>query len=201
MAPLVKAAAGKQQWWIAVTAYTVAGGVASAFVGVLLGSLGRTLMPGQAGDIGFLVGIAVAIVAVLRELGWLAIPVPQVRRQTQPLWAKRFPPAVSAALWGFDLGLVFTTWLTFSGVWLLVAVAIVVGEPGFAAALFVSHWLGRALAVWVVPLLKWDEHDTPRFLNGIDRQRPLFRQIHVLALVWAVIVLALCVVVGAPSGG
>lgn len=172
-----------------MTAYTVAGGVASAGVGALLGWLGAALLPTRVGGVGVVIAVGVAVVTAAREVGWLAIPLPQVARQTHDFWARVFPGPIAAALWGVDLGLVFTTWLTFSGVWLLVTVSVLVGEPRFGAALFALHWAGRALSAWLAPLLVPDQTVTPDLMDEITGQRQLFRQIHVLGIVGAATVL------------
>lgn len=133
--------------------------------------------------------LAVGLIAIAREVGWLSFPLPELRRQTEGVWAKLFSGTVAATLWGFDLGLVFTARLTFSGVWLLVAVAMLVGEPAFGSALFVLYWLGRALSVWIAPLLMPDADATPWVLDVIYRHYRLFQRIHVLGLVWSTVVL------------
>jgi hypothetical protein len=182
-------AGGKKQWVASVTAYTLAGATASAFVGAVLGSLGRLLLPEQVSAYGMLIAIAVAVLAITRELGVIALPLPQLRRQTQRVWAMYFPRTLTAVLWGGDLGLIFTTQLTFSGPWLLASVAVLVGEPAFGMALLALHWLGRALSVWIAPLLLRDAGDTPRLLDMIAGQHRLFQRIHALGLAWSVIVL------------
>ncbi|MGH2559551.1 MAG: hypothetical protein ACRDJH_10835 [Thermomicrobiales bacterium] len=179
----------KRQWLVDSTAYTLAGGMASALVGALLGWLGAVLLPGQIGGLGLLAAIAVAALALARELGWLAVPLPQFRRQTRDVWGKVFPRTLAAAFWGIDVGLVFTTWLTFSGMWLLLVVVILVGEPGFGAALFVVHWFGRALSVWTAPWLLRDARAIPGLVDWIAGQRRLFQRLHALGLTWAIIVL------------
>jgi hypothetical protein len=126
---------------------------------------------------------------IARELGWFAIRIPQLTRQTRQDWFYALPAPVAAALWGFDLGLIFTTWLTFSGVWLLVSVAMFVREPLFGVALFSMYWFGRALSVWVASFLLPEPNATPRLLSEIVRQRRLFQQVNQAGIVWLIIVL------------
>lgn len=190
LTPLGKVAGGKRKWLTNVTALTFAGSMTSAIVGALLGSLRGLLSPAPVGKFGILIAIAVAFIAMVRELGWLSFPLPQWARQTNGRWAS-FSSTLAAILWGFDLGLIFTTWLTFSGVWLLVVVTILVGEPIFGAALFVLYWLGRALSVWVAPLLMLDPSTTSELMEDLYKQHPLFRQIHLVGLVWSIGVLGL----------
>ena len=170
-------------------ALTFAGSVTSAFVGALLGSLRGLLFPPQVGKLGILVAIAVGFIAMTRELGWLSFPLPQWARQTNGRWSRVFSSTLAAVLWGLDLGLIFTTWLTFSGVWLLVVVAILVGEPTFGMALFALYWLGRALSVWIAPILMPNASATSELLEDIYKQHRLFRRIHMLGLVWSIVVL------------
>jgi hypothetical protein len=185
----VKVAGRRRRWFADVVTYTATGLVASALVGAALGALGRVLVPGQLGWPGLLVAVAVAGISVTRESGWVAVPLPQVRRQTRDTWARAFPSTVAAALWGLDLGLVFTTWLTFSGVWVLAVVAVLVGEPVFGASLFALHWLGRAFSVWGVPLLMRDASATPWLLDAVSKQRRSLQRTHALGVAWAVFVL------------
>lgn len=166
-----------------MTAYTAAGVAASSAVGATLGWLGSVSLPPHVGGTGLTIVLALAAMAIVREVGWLTIPMPQRTRQTQDFWARVFPGPVAAALWGFDLGLVFTTWLTFSGVWLLVVVAILIGEPAFGAALFFLHWFGRALSAWLAPLLSPDGSATPDLMEEITGQYRLFQLVHVVGIV------------------
>lgn len=196
----MKVAGSKRRWLASVTSYTLAGSVTSAFVGVTLGSLGwllaaSVLLADQqvvlAGleKIGVGVAIAVGIGAIARELGWIYFPLPQLMRQTRQEWGILFP-GKAAVLWGLDLGLVFTTWLTFSGVWLLVILAISAGDWIYGGTLFVVYWLGRTLPVWVAPLLQ-DSDDASRLMDSIAKEYRFFQRIHVFGLAWAVVVLTL----------
>jgi len=95
-----------------------------------------------------------------------------------------------------DTGLIFTTYLTFSGVWLLTVIAFFAGEPAFGAALFVLYWLGRALSIWITPLLMPAASATPQVMDAIGEQYRLFQCIHVVGLAWAVIVLCSLITYG-----
>lgn len=158
-------------------------------------------MPDDVGRVGATVALAVAVLALARELGYVPLPLPQIGRQTQGLWAKRYGARVSAALWGLDLGLTFTTWLGGAGAWVLAVVTFVVGEPVLGAALFVGYWLGRALPVWVGPLLMRNATDAPVLMESLEtrNQQRLFRAVHVAGVVWSVAVIAIWLVVGTPN--
>jgi hypothetical protein len=181
--------AGERRRWLSdVVAYTLAGVVTSVLVGGSLGFAGALVLPETDALLG--IALAVALVAIARDSGLLPVPLPQVGRQTQGLWAKGFGGRAAAVLWGLDLGLVFTTWLNLSGAWVLAAVAVLAGQPAFGAMLFVAYWLGRALSVWVAPLLMANATETHRLMASLDEQHRLFRSIHVVGLVWAAAVLA-----------
>lgn len=173
-----------------VIIYTVAGSLSSLFVGSLLGLLGKWVSAIGFGEFGLWFALAIALLAIVRELGWVSYPIPQLKRQTKDLWARIFPRKIAAMLWGLDLGLTFSTRITFSGVWVLVIVTILIGKPAFGAALFVLYWLGRALSLWIAPLLMPDSSSTDWVLEGIYRQYSLFRRIHVFGLVITVIILS-----------
>lgn len=196
MAPLGKVAGGRKRWIVDTTAYNLAGGVASAAIGSALGQLGDMFALELSGRRGLLIVLAVAVFALARELGVLPLPLPQSRRQTRDTWARMFPSTVAAALWGLDVGLVFTTRLTFAGVWLLVVVAILASSPAFGATLFATYWLGRSLSVWLAPLLLRDASATSQLLAGIAGQRQLAQRIHAAGLAWAVVVLGAALIHG-----
>jgi hypothetical protein len=179
----------KKDWLIEIIIYTVAGSLSSTFVGLLLAWLGGLLLRQPPGELGILICIAIGVLALARELGWLSLTVPQLRRQTREVW-KILPGPVAAALWGLDLGLIFSTRLTFPGPWLIAAIAILFGNPAFGAALFVSYWLGRALSVWLSSWLMPDAGSTSWFQELIVGQRQLFRHIHVLGLIWFLVLMA-----------
>jgi hypothetical protein len=159
-------------------------------VGTLLGWLGGLLLPGPVDRLSGSILAGVFITSLVRELGWLNIPLLQPRRQTLGIWSRVFPWPVPAALWGFDIGLVFTTWFKFSGIWLLTAIVVVFGQPKFGALLFTAYWLGRALSVWIATVLMPNANATPVLLSAIQRQGILLQRMNALGSMWAGIVLA-----------
>lgn len=189
--PLGKVAGNKTDWMIQVAIYTLAGSMTSVFIGALIGSLGGLLLRPEIGKFGLLAALAAGVIAISRELKWISFPLPQLKRQTKDYWGKIFPGTVAAALWGFDLGLIFTTRLTFSGAWLLAIVTFLIGEPVFGAILFILYWIGRALSIWIGPLLMPDAGATPLLLDKIAGQYQLFQRIHVMGLIWSIFVLTL----------
>jgi len=114
----------------------------------------------------------------------------------QRIWAIRFQSTVAAILWGLDLGLSFSTRLTFSGVWVLALAAIFAGDPAFGALLLALYWLGRALSVWSAPLLLPHANATAQLLHAIAHQWTFFQRIHAWGLAWIVVVLFVFLVGG-----
>ena len=195
----MKVAGQSKKWLINVSVYSLAGSVSSALVGALLGLAGKLVVP-TVGSFGVWLALGVAVATLARESGWLTFRLPQLRRQTRDVWSKLFAGPVAAALWGFDLGLIFTTWLTFSGVWLLVVVALLSRSAAFGAALFATYWLGRALTVWIAPFLLQDANHTPYLLDEIAGQYRLFQRMHALGLGCAMIILVLMLIRGVAIG-
>lgn len=172
--------------------YTVAGSLSSLFVGALIGLLGEwasTII--DIGEIGLWFAIAMALFGIARELEWVSYPILQLKRQTKQIWVRVFPRKVAVMLWGLDLGLTFATRITFPGVWVLLIVTLLIGKPAYGAALFVFYWLGRALSLWIAPLLMPDSSSTDWVQERIYGQYSLFRRIHLLGLVMTVIILGI----------
>lgn len=180
-----------------VAAYTAAGSLTSALVGGALGLLGEAVLPGHGGRAAAVALLALALVALARESGLVDLPLPQLRRQTDGWWAKALDLRPAAILWGLDIGLVFATWLTFSGAWVLAGLAFLSGDPRFGITLFLAYWLGRALSVWIGPLLAESATDTSRLLTTLFDQRRLFRLAHVAGLLCTVPVLVFWTASGA----
>jgi hypothetical protein len=82
-------------------------------------------------------------------------------------------------LWGADLGFVFTTYLTLLGVWVLAAAALASAQIAAGAVLMGSYWLGRALAVWLAPLVLDGPASTARLLDEIGHEEALLQLVHV----------------------
>ncbi len=169
-------------------AYTATGLVTSALVGAALAWLGSALLSASRQRAALAVVAGLAVAAVVRDLGLLRFPVPQVRRQTKPYWRHSFPSLVTAMLWGADLGFVFTTYLTFLGVWVLAATALASAQIASGALLMASYWLGRALAVWLAPLVLDGPAATARLLDEVVQQEALLQLVHVGGLIWMAIV-------------
>jgi sulfite exporter TauE/SafE len=174
-------ASARSRWLADVALYTFGGVVSSVLVGAALGALGG-LLPAPVTAHGGTIVLAVAVLAVAREVGVLRFPLPQPRRQTRDLWSKTFPAPVAALLWGFDLGLTLTTRFTFAGTWVLLLMPVLTANPAVGAAVLLAHWLGRALPVWLSPLLMSSPTSTLRVYDAIDARERIFRSTQVLGL-------------------
>ena len=179
LTPPVKVANAKRgRWAVNVAVFACAGAAASALVGLAAGSAGKAAglaldEPGAAAAC-----LVLALVVAAYEIGPRPLPLPQAHRASNGAWARRWGQPVASALWGFDIGLFFTTWLTFAGAWWLVAVAVASGDPGFAVALFTAFWLGRALTVVLGPWLIPNATVTPWIETALGPLRAGFRRVH-----------------------
>jgi hypothetical protein len=103
--------------------------------------------------------IALYVVALLslilaaREWGWIKFRLPEQKLQTEKVWVHDFGFVWASAMWGLHIGLGFATRITYGGFWLLVAAILALDSPAFGAVLMLSYWIGRALPVWLAPLL------------------------------------------------
>lgn len=168
-------------WLRSVIAYTVAGLLASGLVGLAAGWLGSLIPAGTAMGWALAAAAVIGILVALREAVGRSWPVPQARRQTPENLRVRYSAPVAAGLWGFDLGLVFSTWLTFAGPWFVLAVAVALGSPWVGTALFAGHWLARAAWLWLAPYLLTSARIGPTFSRQVVRMVGLFRTVQVLA--------------------
>ena len=92
------------------------------------------------------------------------------------------PSPVAATLWGFDLGLAFTTYITFSGAWMVAFASFALGNAGLGATLFLGYWLGRAASVWAGPLMLGDSVDVAALIDEVDAHHRWFHWIHIAGL-------------------
>lgn len=165
-------------------------------VGAALGALGSVVGPMN----NTIYGIAVAslgTLCVVREVLRPSSGLLQLRRQTRGRWTKTRNPSISALLWGIDIGFVLTTWMTFSGGWFVVALALFSCSPVYGALIVLAYWGGRSLSVWLAPMMAVDAVHVPDLMNTLRSSRRRVQHIHALVLVICVGV----VVLGLSSGG
>jgi len=171
LTPLGKVAGGSKLWLRCVIAHTAAGCVSTMLVGALLAEMGRWLGSQATGGIAFYFIGFLSLVLAAREWGWINFRIPQSNRQTEKFWAHEFGFVAASAMWGFHIGLGLATSVTYGGLWVLVAVILVLAEPVYGSMLMLAYWLGRALPVWVAPKLLlpgWDPMQLPEQFRRVD---------------------------------
>lgn len=148
-------------------------------VGAILGFAGSWIPDGQ-WQIWLLVGVALLCAA--RELGVIKWHMPEVRRQTRARWFMSGPSFLNPMMWALDVGLVFATWLSFSGAWLLAIAVVLTGSQALGATIFAAYWIGRALPHWLEPRLQRNPKRTLEFGDFVAELYPHLRLVHALAL-------------------
>jgi hypothetical protein len=190
----VKVAHDRRKWAQAATAYTLTGAAASAAVGGLLGWLGWRLGRWPAAGAAAWTATGLAALLAARELGWLSFPLPQRRRQAEKLWYQQFGAVTAATLWGLHIGIGFHTRVRFGGYWLLLALAVLGRSPAAGALLLGCYWLGRALPLWMAPLLFARAGTGVDLLVPVQHGEPAQRRAQACALAMAALALALAAV-------
>lgn len=180
--PLVKAAGSTAESTVERLAFSGAGLMTSGIVGGSAAVLGTVLFPFGAGQVAPIVGLVISILLVGRELSGRPVQLPQLRRQTSARWGKLLPGPVAAGVWGLDIGLGVATYITFSGFWLPLTLALLFESPTMGMSLMASYWLGRALPVWLLPGSIQGPAEVLRLQDAIDAARPMFQQSHMVGL-------------------
>ncbi len=150
---------GPRVWAKAVAAYTLAGILTASFVGAIVSQLGRLLGIHAFPSAAFSAIVLLAIALVVREIGWIRFPLPQVHRQTQKMWADTYGFVTGAGMWGAHIGLAFFTVVRHGGFY-VVAAAALAWKPYQSATLFAVYWIGRTLPIWLMPALSRGRNDS-----------------------------------------
>jgi len=181
LTPLVKVA--HTQWLRCVVLYTLTGSISALTAGMLLGVFGSTLRANRA----LWLIVPLALILAARDWEWLHFELPERKCQTEKVWAHEFGFAVASAMWGFHLGLGFTTYIKYGGFWVLTAIGLAIGDARYGAMLLVVYWLGRAAPVWVMPVVgrTVESHE---MTGSILSTRHIYSRCDGLALVWAAVV-------------
>jgi hypothetical protein len=122
----------------------VAGGMA---MGALLGVLGAAAQDvADRRTLGVLVG-GIGCALLLADLGVLRLRTPTLRRQTCSTWYRDRGSRTAWILWGFDLGLGFSTIRLGSLYWLAALFVVAFAPPASAPFVVAFYGLGLALAL------------------------------------------------------
>ncbi len=131
---------------------------------------------------------SIGLILAAREWNILSFGLPERKLQTEKFWAHQFGFVGASLLWGLHIGLGFFTRITYGGFWLLAAIALSLGDPVFGAAMMSAYWLGRALSVWVAPLLLRSETGSVELTEAILDHRDALRRISGAALIWCSVI-------------
>lgn len=175
-------AGARRKWLTVVIEYTLAGVLSSIAVGFTLGQFGTWVLPEAATTLGLLAVLAVALLAVAREVNLVRFRLPQPLRQTSDRWGKRFGEHTTVILWGLDLGSTISTRYTFAGTWVLIVLALLAHDPSVGATAFLACWTGRAGAVWLAPLYLADARSGADVMDMVAARHRLLRYSHVLGV-------------------
>jgi len=200
---------GRKGRWAGDVALHVAGASLSAGAfGAILGAAGSVLgAPWGRG--GLLVVVAVSGAYLLREVGAVPVPVPQLRRQVPEWWRTFFTAPVASFLYGAGLGIGFVTFLRHGTLVAVAAAAAAAGKPGLGALLVAPFGIARGLSVLATARIRAPEGG--RALVGrleAAASAPAWRTAHVAALgamtataAWALAGSGAGVQVGAVAAG
>jgi cytochrome c biogenesis protein CcdA len=193
LTPLVKVA--PRQWILSAVLFTLTGGISASVVGAALGSLGHYV--GSAKQAYWLI-IPIALVLAAREFRWVHFKLPEPKRQTEKVWAHEFGFLIASGMWGFHIGLGFATYVKYGGFWILAATAFATGSARYGAMLMLVYWLGRAMSVWVMPMI-WRSPYVDNMLDGILATRFMYDRSDALALTWSAAMLLIWLLETQPS--
>jgi hypothetical protein len=181
----------RKLWFRSVVAYTIGGYFSAALVGVVLGTIGSALPWEGARVIAFyLIGILSLLLAA-REWGWIDFRLPERKQQTEKVWVHSFGFVTASFMWGLHIGLGFATRITYGGFWILVAIAIVVGDPLYSTIIMLVYWTGRALPVWLAPRSVASDAEAADLPAKVFADGLVYHQVVGIALVWSAAVIAL----------
>ncbi len=178
-------AGGHKLWLKCVVLYTAAGCVSATFVGVALGAIGRLLGGNPAGGPAFYLISVLSLVLAAKDLGWVKFCLPERKCQTEKVWAHEFGFVMASAMWGLHIGFGFGTRITYGGFWVLVALALGLGDPVYGGVLMLVYWLGRSLPVWVAPRLLESVSDVMELPRAILADDSLYHRLAGGVSVWS----------------
>jgi hypothetical protein len=127
-----------------VTVFALSAMVGAAITGSLIGLLGGAAQA-LAGE--RMLAVAVGAAGCLLLLADLRMRTPTLRRQTCSTWYRERGAGTAWALWGFDLGLGFSTIRLSSLYWLMVLFVAAFVPPVFAPLVLAFYGLGLGVAL------------------------------------------------------
>jgi len=188
----VKEARHFRQWLLPVFLYALGSLTGAVLVGMAVGFLGSLLKLGQRESY-ILIGIAfIGILLALSDFEIAGMHTPTLRRQTCSAWRRDLGPSLSALLWGFDLGLGFSTIRVASLYWVLLLVIFVLGSPAIGAAILVGYGLAIPLnlGIGIVLLERLDRSVMP-FVYALRLLQPIKMILGITLLLWCLALISL----------
>lgn len=153
--PLVKEARSALPTLAAYTGGSIAGG---AVTGSLISLIAIELQPAlSSAERAAVVGLA-ASVFLWTDLRARLFDTPSLRRQTCSTWYRRLGPTKTFLIWGFDLGLGFSTIRVSSLFWVVVVGVAVAVPPDAAPAVMAAYGLSLPISLLVFVSMSSSEH-------------------------------------------
>ena len=138
------------RFWVTACWYTFGGVAGGATLGAVI-ALGAWGVSASGADLGVraaLLAVA-ALVTVASDTEVVGRSLPNHPRQVDETWLKRYRAWAYATGFGWQIGTGVATYVMTSGVYLLMAVGVLSGDPALAFGLGVAFGLVRGLAVFV----------------------------------------------------
>lgn len=171
----------------------IGGGVG---IGLLFGWIGIVVQLNDSVSLPLRI-VAIGLVTTVYSLGdlrgWHLLR-PQMARQTPRSWRYRWPPALTAVLYGVDLGSGVLTRVITGGLYSLVAAAFFLG-PSSGALLMGAFGFGRGLIVAIWLWWSWPQDDDRFYdwMTNLLHWTPSFQR----SLSWTAVGIGLVLIVGA----
>ena len=183
-------------WLGPLSAYAIGALVSSTALGALLGTVGAVIFP-RLGSTATIVVAVFGIALAMCDFGVAGAHTPTLHRQTYPVWWRTFGRTPALFLWGFDLGLGFTTIRVASLYWIVALIVVALASPLVGATILgaygVALVLNLTIATWV---LECRDRSVASTVCILRLDKPLARSLAIILLVWslALLVFALGVV-------
>ena len=176
-----------RRWGVTVSAYILGSTLAAATFGLLLGSVGRLVVPGHHAAAGALAAGLCAL-ALAFELGVGGLRLPTVHRQVDKAWLDRYRGWVVGAGFGAQLGFGVVTIVDTAAVYLSFGLALLTGSAVAGAAVGAAFGLVRALVLLTVGGVHRPDQ-LRAALRRVHGWRPRWRRIGIAVDVAALVII------------
>jgi hypothetical protein len=130
-------------WFYQAILYTLAASFSSGFSGFVAALIGRTLNLNVIESSLLIVGI-ISILYGLKEVGYIKLPMPQRKWQVPISWIVN-RKYVGAFFYGLTIGAGYLTYITYSGFYVWILLALFLGNPLYGFIIGLIYGLGRSL--------------------------------------------------------